>query len=154
MDIESDRMENLALTPENLKSEREVVKEERRWRVDNSIAGAMNEAMWSTAFKIHPYHWPVVGWMKDIDNITLEKCKEFFHTYYSVSNAVIAVVGDVDPKEVLSMIDEFYGKLPKVEIPKKNLAPEPPQNQAREITMERAAQSAHDEIAWHIGKQG
>ena len=154
MDIESDRMENLALTPENLKSEREVVKEERRWRVDNSIPGSMNETLWSTAFKVSPYHWPVVGWMTDIDNITLEKCKQFFHTYYSVSNAVIAIVGDVEPKEALNLVEEFYGKLPKVDIPKRNLPEEPPQEQAREVTIQRVAQSAHDEIAWHIGKQG
>ena len=154
MDIESDRMENLALTPENLKSEREVVKEERRWRVDNSIPGSMSEVMWSTAYKVHPYHWPVVGWMKDIDNITLEKCKEFFHTYYSVSNAVISVAGDFDTNQALAWINQYYGSLPKVDIPVKSVPTEPPQEKGLQASVEKVAQSVHGEVAWHIGKEG
>jgi zinc protease len=154
MDIESDRMVNLALTPENLKSEREVVKEERRWRVDNSITGSLNEVLWSTAYKVHPYHWPVIGWMSDIDAITLEKCKTFYHTYYSPTNAVIAIVGDFDPAVATGLINKYYGDLPKVEVPKPSYPQEPLQTDMRTVTIEKVAQAGYLAMAYHTVKQG
>jgi zinc protease len=154
MDLESDRMVNLALTPENLKSEREVVKEERRWRVDNSIPGAINEILWSTAYKVHPYHWPVIGWMQDIDAITLERCKAFYHTYYSPTNAVIAIVGDFNPEKAMELVKKYYGDLPRVEVPHPKLPEEPAQTQEREASVSKIAQAPYVTMAYHTVKQG
>jgi zinc protease len=154
MDVESDRMVNLALTPENLKSEREVVKEERRWRVDNSVTGSLNETLWSTAFKVNPYKWPVIGWMQDIDAITLERCKAFYHTYYSPSNAVLTIVGDIDPEKTMDLIKKYYGGLPKVEIPVLNAAPEPPQTEMRTASLSKVSQTSYIGMAYHTVKQG
>lgn len=154
IDIESDRLENLRLNEENLKSEREVVKEERRWRVDNSITGVLTETLWSNAYHVHPYKWPVIGWMKDIDAIDLERCKQFFHTYYSVSNAVIVVVGDINPDQTLAWIKEYYGKLPKVDVPPLKAPSEPPQTKEIKAKAEKMAQNAYVALGYHIGRQG
>jgi zinc protease len=154
IDFESDRLENLQITEENLKSEREVVKEERRWRVDNSINGILNEVLWSNAYKVHPYKWPVIGWMKDIDAIDLARCKKFFSTYYSAPNAVIVVSGDINQKQTLEWINNYYGHLPKVNIPRPPLAQEPPQTEERKVIVSRPAQAEHVVIGHHVTRQG
>jgi len=154
IDFEADRLENLQISEENLKSEREVVKEERRMRVDNSINGVLNEAIWSTAFKVHPYKWPIIGWMKDLNAIDLERCKKFFATYYSVSNAVIVVAGDHNSNQTMDLITKYYGHLPKVVVPKPALAQEPKQIEERKVTIKRSAQTEHVVIGYHISRQG
>ena len=154
MDVESDRMVNLNLTEENLKSERDVVKEERRMRVENSHFGAMYESFWSTAFEIHPYKWPVIGWMKDLDNINLERCKAFYHTYYSPTNAVLTIVGDINPEQTLAMINEFYGPLQKVDVPAPKITPEPQQKKERTTIVRRLSQDEQILFGYHISKAG
>jgi predicted Zn-dependent peptidase len=104
IDLESDRMRSLAVTPKMLASERQVVIEERRLRVDNEIAGMMDEELGALVYKAHPYRWPVIGWMRDIENITREDCLEYFRTFYAPNNATIYVSGDFDPKQALALI--------------------------------------------------
>lgn len=112
IDLESDRMRSLAITPSTLESEREVVKEERRFRVDNDVVGMLDESLGTLVWKAHPYHWPVIGWMGDLDAITKEDAQAFFHTYYAPNNAIIVAVGDLDPKKTLAMIEKAYGDIP------------------------------------------
>ncbi len=112
IDLESDRMRSLAITPEMLASEREVVKEERRLRVDNDIVGMLDEALGSLVWRAHPYHWPVIGWMKDIEAISREDALAFFRTYYAPTNAIVVAVGDLDPAETLALIERYYGDIP------------------------------------------
>jgi len=109
LDLESDRMASLAITPRTLDSERDVVMEERRVRVDNDIPGMMDEELGALAFKAHPYRWPVIGWMKDIQNITRADCEAFFRTYYAPNNAILYVVGDVEVDRTLKLIERYYG---------------------------------------------
>src|SRR6266536_4375950 len=109
IDLESDRMRSLALTPETLEQERQVVKEERRLRTENSVFGLMEEQLESLVFQAHPYRWPVIGWMDDIDRITRGDCAEFFRTYYAPGNAAIYAVGDLDPDATLGAIEREYG---------------------------------------------
>src|SRR6266851_1215626 len=73
----------------SLARERDVVKEERRFRTDNDIDGMMDEALGALAFLAHPYRWPVIGWMTDIDAITREDCERYFHTYYAPNNCTL-----------------------------------------------------------------
>lgn len=128
MDMEVDRMSKLKLSEEDLKSEREVVKEERRWRVDNNPMGLLYEKMMSTVFKVHPYHWPVIGYMKDINNYTAEKLKYFYDTYYVPNNAVLVLVGDFKTEPTKKLIEKYYGKLIKKNTPDSNLTLEPGQS--------------------------
>lgn len=112
IDLESDRMRALRINDESLASEREVVKEERRYRVDNDIGGLMDEQLDALAYFAHPYHWPVIGWMGDLDAISRQDCEQYFRTYYAPNNAVIVVVGDIDIDETMRLIEQSYGDIP------------------------------------------
>ena len=112
VDLESDRMRSLALTEEALKSEREVVKEERRLRTDNDIGGLLSEQLEATMYVSSPYHWPVVGWMSDLDRITRQDCVDYFRMAYAPNNATVVVVGDLDVDKTFALIEEHYADIP------------------------------------------
>jgi predicted Zn-dependent peptidase len=112
IDLESDRMRALRINDESLASEREVVKEERRFRVDNDIGGMLDEQLDALAFLAHPYHWPVIGWMGDLERISRADCEQYFRTYYAPNNAVLFVVGDFDLDGTMRLIEQAYGDIP------------------------------------------
>jgi len=112
IDLESDRMRALRLTEEALEQERAVVKEERRLRTDNSTFGLMEEQLETLVYQAHPYRWPIIGWMDDIERIRREDCVAFFRTFYAPSNAGVYVAGDVDPEDALRRIEDAYGGIP------------------------------------------
>lgn len=114
MELESDRMVNLKLDPEEFKREKSVVMEERRLRTEDDPTSLLVEEVYAAAFKAHPYHWPVIGWMKDIENITLEDLRKHYKTYYAPNNAVIVIVGDVSTEKIFEMVDEYFGGIPPV----------------------------------------
>lgn len=117
IEMESDRMANLSLTKKMFTSEREVVKEERRMSVENSIPGTMWETLYKTAYTKHPYYWPVVGWMEDLNDLTLSDCKAYYRQYYTPSNALLIIAGDVDPNTLIDKLEAVYGKIPAVNLP-------------------------------------
>lgn len=127
MDLESDRLVNLQISEENLKSEREVVKEERRVRVDNSVMGHLREVLFATVFKVHPYRWPVIGWMKDLNRIDLAKSREFYGSFYAPNNAVLVIAGDFDSSVAKELIKKYYGPLKASETLKKRAPPSEPE---------------------------
>lgn len=108
--IESDRMKNLVLR--EFYSEKNVVMEERRMRTETSPFGLMFEQLNAAAFTAHPYGWPVIGWMSDIQNITKEQTEKYFTQYYSPNNAVVVVVGDINPPEVIELVEKYFGDIP------------------------------------------
>jgi len=109
LDLEADRMASLAIDDASLARERDVVKEERRFRTDNDIDGMLDEALGALAFLAHPYRWPVIGWMTDIEAITREDCEYYFHTYYAPNNCTLVLVGDFEPAAALREIERLYG---------------------------------------------
>src|SRR5512145_1267945 len=111
VDLESDRMRSLRLTSDSLEQEREVVKE-GRLRTENSIFGLMEEQLEALVFLAHPYRWPVIGWMEDIERITRDDCEAFFRTYYAPGNAAIYVVGDLDVDRTLALVERHYADIP------------------------------------------
>ena len=113
LDLESDRMRSLTIDDRSLRSEREVVKEERRLRVDNEPAGLMDESLHALVYEAHPYRWPVIGWMGDIEAIRREDCEDYFRTFYAPNNATLWVAGDFEPDSVLKRIRKAYGNIPK-----------------------------------------
>ena len=115
--LEADRMANLVLQDEQVESEREVVINERRYRVEDDVEGATNERLYSTAFKKHPYHWPTIGWMRDIQGYTVADCLAFYRTYYAPNNATLVLVGDFDEAETLALLQSHYGVLDSSRIP-------------------------------------
>ncbi len=125
MDMEVDRMRFLTLKPEDLKSELQVVGEERRWRVDNNPGGLLRELIFGTLFKSHPYTWPTIGYMKDIQEYTSEKLKKFYDTYYVPNNAVLVITGDFDSKKTKELVERYYSQLQAKPLPERHYPAEP-----------------------------
>lgn len=154
MDIEVDRMSSLLISPDDLKSEKEVVAEERRWRVDNNPMGVLREQMMSTIFKRSNYRWPVIGHMKDIQDYDAEKLRYFYNSYYGPNNAVLVIVGDFKTSNVKSLVEKYYGKLEKREIPQKEYPTEPAQKVQQNAITRRDVQNSSFVVAFQGPKQG
>ncbi len=148
VDLESDRMRSLRITPEGLEQEREVVKEERRLRTENSVFGLMEEQLEALVFLAHPYRWPVIGWMDDIERITREDCEAFFRTYYAPSNAAVYVVGDVDPDATVELIERRYGDVPAGPRPAPVAQGEPVQRGERRALIRYPSQAPAVLVGW------
>ena len=117
--LEAERLANLDISEKNLVSEREVVLEERRLRTEDQPGGLAHEALYALTFQALPYRWPVIGWRSDIENTTIEDCRNFFSTFYAPNNIVIAIVGDFDADAALEQIRESFGDLaPAAKIPR------------------------------------
>jgi predicted Zn-dependent peptidase len=113
--LEADRMGSLlaALDDESMENQRDVVKNERRQRYDNVPYGTAFEKMTALAYpEGHPYHHTPIGSMADLDAATLEDARTFFRTYYAPNNAVLSVVGDIDPEQTLAWIEKYFGSIP------------------------------------------
>jgi len=129
--LEAKRMDRLVLREPQLVSEKEVVKNERRYRVEDDVEGCVDELLWKTAYQEHPYHWPTIGWMADIEGFTTDDCRAFYETYYAPNNASLILVGDLDQAHALSLISAAYGALPPSRLEDAVIRPEPPQLEER-----------------------
>lgn len=125
MDIESDRMVHLKISKDMLDSEREVVKEERRFRYDNNVLGGLFESIFEVGLTIHPYRWPVIGWMEDLDRITVDKAMDFYRRFYAPNNAVIVIVGDIQIDATKKLLEKYYGALSSQKLNRPIYASEP-----------------------------
>ncbi|CAA9552520.1 Zinc protease [uncultured Synechococcales cyanobacterium] len=138
MSLESERF--LEPVYREFYKEKEVILEERRLRTDNSPIGQMIEAFLAKAYTVHPYRRPVIGYAKDIQNLTRQDVQKFFETYYVPSNLAIAVVGDVDPAEVKRLAELYFGRYPAKPMPAPVTAVEPPQTVLKEVTLRLPSQ--------------
>lgn len=136
--LESDRMRNPVFR--EFYTEREVVQEERRQRVDTSPRGQLFEAALATAFVALPYSHPVTGWPSELENLTRPQAREFFRTYYAPNNAFAVLVGDLDPVVVIRMVEHYFGSIPPQPIPPALTMEEPPQPGERRIHVEFPAE--------------
>ena len=151
-DIEADRIRDLSFDPEKIKSEREVVASERRLSVDNENGGVLDEQLWSAAFIAHPYHWPVVGWMSDIEHWTMAQLKHHFEMGYSPNNATMVVAGDVSPEEIFQLCEKYIEPIPTHATPPPVTTMEPEQTGERRLVVHKPAQLPLLFIAYHIPK--
>jgi zinc protease len=147
--LESNRMARLVLREPQVVSEKEVVANERRMRVDDDVEGIANEMLYKTAFTKHPYHWPTIGWMVDIEGFTPEDCVAFYKTYYAPNNATIIVAGDVREQDVLEKIRDAYAAIPPSTIPEEDTFPEPPQLDSRRLEMKKPTASEKLLLGFH-----
>ncbi len=111
--LEADRMTGLNITDVGIRTQREVVKEERRWRVDNRPYGTAEEKIFAHAYKKHPYRWPIIGFMEHLDRATLEDVQNFFKTFYAPSNATLVIAGDIDLGEARKLVEKHFSKIPE-----------------------------------------
>jgi len=108
--IESDRLRNAVLR--EFYTERNVVMEERRRSYDADPQGKLWESFLAAAYQAHPYRQPIIGWMSDIENLSRTKAESFLHRYYAPANAVVAIVGDIDPVKTIALVEKYFGALP------------------------------------------
>jgi zinc protease len=135
--LEADRMANFA--PQGFDSEKAVVMEERRMRTEDNPEDALSELTQAQAYLAHPYHWPVVGWMHDIQGLTLDDVLAYHNVYYKPQNAVAVAVGDFDADKVLKQISEDFDGVKNGPKPSPVTEEEPPQDGARHSMMRHAA---------------
>ena len=153
--LEADRMATLRIDEEVFKTEREVVKEERRMRVENQPYGRLNEIIYANAFTVHPYKHPTIGSMKDLEAASIQDVREFFATYYVPNNATLVMVGDFDSKEALSLVTQYLGRVPKSDRPvPRDIPKEPPQTKERRVTIEESWPLPAVVVAHHITYDG
>ncbi|HYE99817.1 MAG TPA: pitrilysin family protein [Planctomycetota bacterium] len=145
--LESDRF--LRPVFRSFYSEREVVKEERRMRTDSTPTGLVQEAYWSMFWQAHPYTWPVIGWMSDIDQYTLTDAEEYYRTHYTPENCTVIFVGDVDVPALQDLCRRYFGRLKPSSRPRDPLVTvEPPQVAERRLHGEADAQDEIN-VRWH-----
>lgn len=128
--------------------ERDVVAEERRMRTEDSPAGRLYEEFIVGAFKAHPYGTPVIGWMNDLENLTVRRTANFYHRYYRPDNMVAVLVGDLNPTQVKPILEKYFGSLPKGAQATRRLPVEPPQNSFRKVEVPFEAQP-QVLVGWH-----
>jgi zinc protease len=151
LELEADRLQNLAIDPDVVESERGVVYSERRLRVDNDNEGRLSEQMLATAFVAHPYQFPVIGWPSDIEGWTQGDLESFFKTYYAPNNCTLIFAGAVSPEEVFLLAERHFAPIPAQSAPPPVRTKEPPQFGERRIIVEADAQAPLLHLAFHAG---
>jgi len=148
-------MATLKVDKDTFTNEREVVKEERRMRVDNQPYGRLNEIIYDQAFTVHPYKHATIGSMKDLEAASVEDVRDFYRTYYVPSNATLALVGDFDSAQAMQLITQYLGRVPKAdrEVPR-DIPKEPPQTKEKRVTLQQPWPLPAVVVAYHITNDG
>jgi zinc protease len=150
LDLESDRMQNLVLREEDFRTERMVVMEERRLRTEDNPKAYLLEQVDAAAFQLQPYHWPTVGWMEDLAQLTLDDLKAYYRAFYNPVNAFLVVVGDFKKEDLLPRIEKAFGALPKGVPPDQKKGLDPPQTGERRIIVKREAELPFIVLGYHV----
>ena len=129
--LEAERMQHLVLETGPVESERDVVTNERRERVEDDVDGWLDEQLMAHAFTTHPYRWPTIGWMEDIRALSLPDIRAFYRTWYAPNNATIVCIGDFEEPALLDLIASHYGAIPPAVLPTVTRAVEPEQTRER-----------------------
>src|SRR5918993_3244615 len=147
--LEADRMRNSFIADADRQSEMTVVRNELE-RGQNEPSMVLDEAVYATAFREHPYHHPTIGWRADVENVPTARLKEFYDTFYHPNNATAIVVGDFDAGEALDLISKYFGAHPSAPgaIPEV-YTEEPPQQGERRVVVRRAGELAFVQAAFH-----
>src|SRR5688572_2192067 len=153
--MEADRMATLRIDDEAFRREREVVKEERRMRVENQPYGRLQEIVYDHAFTTHPYKHPTIGSMADLEAASIADVREFHSTYYVPENATVTVVGDFDAAQATQRITQYFGRVPKAAKPvPRDLPAEPPMTRERRVVVEEAWPLPAVVVAYHVTYDG
>jgi predicted Zn-dependent peptidase len=149
--VEADRLANPIFR--EFYAERDVVAEERRMRVDTDPDGLLWENFAATAFQAHPYRNPVIGWESDIANFRREEVLDYFKTFYAPNNAIVAIVGDVNPDKTVALLEKYFGVIPPQPQPRRHIPDEPPQQGERRVVVSFDAQPQFY-IGYHVPPVG
>lgn len=139
MRMEADRMRNIRLTEENIRTERDVIIEERNQRTENDPGALFGEQLNAAQYLNHRYGVPIIGWMHEMRSLDMEDALSFYQTYYAPNNAVLVVSGDVTPDEVRVLAEKYYGVIPaNPDLPERLRTEEPPQTAERRLVFRDA----------------
>ena len=153
--LESDRMATLRIDQSTFTNEREVVKEERRMRVDNQPYGRLNEIIYDQTFTTHPYKHPTIGSMQDLEAASIEDVRDFYNTFYVPANATVCLVGDFETSQAKSLIDQYMGRVPAADKPvPRDIPQEPPQTKEKRATVDTPWPLPAVVVAYHITYDG
>ncbi len=142
MRLEADRQRNLVLKVDEFKKEIQVVKEERRLRTDDNPVSLAYETIVAQAFQANPVRNPIIGWMNDLENLTLKDVEQWYRDWYAPNNLLLIVAGDVDAKQVFAWAKELYGSMKPRALPDRKPQAEPEQNGMRRVALRAPAQNA------------
>lgn len=149
MQIESDRMVNSLIDPGQFKSEMTVVRSELEGG-ENNPQELLRRAVWASAFEVHPYHWPVIGWRVEVENVPRDAIYGYYKQHYAPNNAVVIIVGDFDTDRALAMVRHYFGATPRIPTPPPVYSQEPPQHGEHRVVVNRAGNLSHLKIGYHI----
>ncbi|WP_170411817.1 M16 family metallopeptidase [Ruegeria atlantica] len=139
MRMEADRMRNIRLSENDIVTERDVILEERNQRTDNSPRALFGEQMSASQYLNHRYGVPIIGWRHEMETLDMEDALSFYQTHYAPNNAILVVTGDVEPDEVKSLAEQYYGVIPaNPDLPERVRSQEPPQTAERRLTYKDA----------------
>ncbi len=148
--LEADRMANLQLTKDDFDKEIKVVMEERRWRTDDKPQSKVYEAFQGVVYRTHPYSRPVIGFMNDLENMTVEDAREWYHNWYAPNNATLVVVGDVKAQEVYALAKQYFGKLSPKVLPVRKPQVEPEQIGERRVVIKAPSKLPYLLMGYHV----
>lgn len=148
MKLEADRFAYNHWPDDEFRRELEVVKEERRMRTEDQPRAVLSEQLFATTFIASPYRRPVVGWMSDLESLTPQDARDFYRRWYSPTNAVVVVAGDVEPTKVRALAEKYYGSIPARALPERKPRTEPRQQGMRRIEVKAPAEQAYVALAF------
>src|SRR3954449_6969610 len=153
--LEADRMATLRIDKDTFANERDVVKEERRMRVDNQPYGRLNEIIYDQAFTVHPYKHATIGSMADLEAASVEDVRDFYKTFYVPANATLVIVGDFETANALMLVNNYLGRVPKSDraVPR-DIPQEPPQTKEKRVTLQQPWPLPAVVVAYHVTKDG
>jgi zinc protease len=149
-ELEADRMRNLKLDPAEFAKEVKVVMEERRLRTEDQPEALLGEKFSATAYQVHPYKNPIIGWMGDLEHLKVEDLSRWYERFYSPANAILVVVGDVKPAEVFAAARKYYGEVPERPVDGAKIPLEPPQTAERRAQVSAPAEVPHIALGYHV----
>ena len=148
--LEADRMKNLVLSAEEFAKEIKVVMEERRLRTDDQPRALLYEQMMAAAYTGSPYKWPVIGWMNDLENMTVEDARAWYERWYAPNNATLVVVGDVDAQEVFGVAEQKFAPISARALPPRKPQREPAQRGIKRLTVKGPGELPYLLMGWHV----
>ncbi|CUS98566.1 Predicted Zn-dependent peptidase [Candidatus Kryptobacter tengchongensis] len=154
--LESDRMLEFSIQEISLITQREVVKEERRWRYENRPYGSAWIKISEKSFKKHPYRWPVIGYQEHLDKASMDDVKEFYETFYVPNNAVLVIAGDIDIEKTKKLVEKYFADIPKGpdNIPHPSPEDEPLENEIHEVVEDINAPLPAVFMSYRIPEEG
>lgn len=149
MKLESDRMHNLNLSAAEFAKEIKVVMEERRMRTDDDPQSLLYENLLAVTYQEHPYHHPVIGWMNDLEALTVKDAQDWYTRWYAPNNATLVIAGDVKASEVFALAKRYYGSIPKVAQPTRRNFTEPQQVGIKRLVVKAPAELSQLVMSYH-----